>query len=155
MSVFRANEIIPGLWLGDKEDAKIVHHDKYGWTIINMHEELPNHTPFQHWFPLGKQGWDPDDMDAYGVDFKQLIDACTLIHDQLNNDRPVLVHCYSGVERSPLTVAYYLLLAGHTNSLHEAYLIIMEKRNIVQDRTSWLPREVLKELIGISGELEK
>ncbi len=52
-------------------------------------------------------------------------------------NRKVVVHCYLGLERSVLSVAWYL----HTKmnmSLDEAYEVIREGRPVILDRRHWL-----------------
>lgn len=95
------NEIIPGLFLGNKNDAKSAYFSTTlpKKTILCMHEELPNNTPGQLWFPLGKRGFDPDDMDIYGINFEELQKACKVMDEYLLPEegervRPVLVHCF-------------------------------------------------------------
>lgn len=69
----------------------------------------------------------------------KLDEACEIIEDHLLNQEPLLVHCYAGVERSPLTLAYWLVKSRRQPSLDEAYKFLKSKRPIVEDRRSWLP----------------
>lgn len=55
--------------------------------------------------------------------------------------RPLLVHCGAGIERSPLTVAWWLWKTRRVPSLAEAYNVLMRIRPIVQDRIHWLAPE--------------
>lgn len=146
----RAVEIIPNLWLGDKSDAKNAFFSTTlpKKTILCMHEELPNNTPHQLWFPLGKR---EDQGDIETIDFKQLELACDTIDEMFRRGRPVLVHCYAGVERSPLTVAWYLYTRGHFATIHAAYEFIQKKRPIVQDRICWLPEDIRLKMVGVTG----
>lgn len=60
-------------------------------------------------------------------------------HDEMGGR--VLVHCGAGMERSPLTIAWYLV-KYHGDvfpDLDAAYDYIKRLRPIVQDRQSWLP----------------
>lgn len=50
----------------------------------------------------------------------------------------VLVHCGAGIERSPLTVAYWMVTRGREPSWEAAYRKLMSIRPIVQDRRPWL-----------------
>lgn len=55
----------------------------------------------------------------------------------LQQDKKVLVHCWGGVDRSPLVVAWHL---GTTLEIpiEEAYQIIRDKRPWINDRTEWI-----------------
>ncbi|MBI2405090.1 dual specificity protein phosphatase family protein [Candidatus Gottesmanbacteria bacterium] len=67
---------------------------------------------------------------------QQLHDIGTLIHRHRVKG-PVLVHCWAGVERSPLTIVYYLHKFEGI-PWWDAYDLVMERRPIVQDRTHWM-----------------
>ena len=59
-----------------------------------------------------------------------------LIRELRAANRPVTVHCSMGIERSALTVAYYLLTEMDM-SLDQAYATIVEHRPIAFDRRDW------------------
>jgi|TARA_R110002020_G_scaffold84375_3_gene209043 protein-tyrosine phosphatase len=70
---------------------------------------------------------------------KELTELAALIHKTLseNSDTKVVVHCAMGMERSPLTVVWYL----HTyqnKTLDEAYEMAMSARPVVCDRREWI-----------------
>jgi protein-tyrosine phosphatase len=69
--------------------------------------------------------------------------AAAIMHAHQAAQKPLIVHCFAGVERSPLAVAYYLhRFRGHA-TLEGAYAVLEERRPAVERRTSWLPRTLL------------
>lgn len=60
-----------------------------------------------------------------------------MIEYHLDRDRKVLVHCASGVERSPLAVIWYLHRYLQFN-LEEAYGYVKRKRPIIENRLEWI-----------------
>lgn len=52
---------------------------------------------------------------------RQLNRAASVIDQLLKEGDRVLVHCAMGIERSPLTVAYYLVRTGFAENIQEAY----------------------------------
>lgn len=69
----------------------------------------------------------------------QLNTASDLITKILACDDKLLVHCMGGVERSPLTIAYWLVKTNRCTTLAGAYQSLKAIRPVVADRTSWLP----------------
>lgn len=68
--------------------------------------------------------------------------AAAVIHEQLPKG-PFLVHCGIGFERSPLTVAWYLV-KHHGDKFPDmtaAYAQLKARRPIVEDRQHWLERQ--------------
>jgi protein-tyrosine phosphatase len=71
----------------------------------------------------------------------RLDEAADWIHAELAKGQRVLVHCGAGLERSPLTIAWYLK-KYHGMNLDRAYAEIRLARPQVYDRQSWLPWEM-------------
>jgi protein-tyrosine phosphatase len=69
---------------------------------------------------------------------KQLDRCAEIIRTYEQDQKKLLVHCYEGRERSPLTVAYWLVKSGLKKDLDEAYVFLQEKRPIVEDRRGWI-----------------
>ncbi len=139
------DEIIPNLFLGDYRDAKKVMFSN-NWpkkNIVCVHEELRRHTTPQYFYPILDIGYVQGlgQVDVIGVKQDVLSAAMLTIHECLERGEKVLVHCHAGIERSPLTVASYLVKYGHANNIADAYEILMSKRPEVQDRTHWLMRQ--------------
>lgn len=124
------NEIIPNLFLGDLQDAKDFDLLKPDGMIICVLEGRPGNEPFRaiHYPILTSSGH---------VHSRQLDRLCYVIDAILTKHIPLLVHCAAGIERSPLTVAYYLQ-GNMMITLDHAYDIIKEKRPQIADRSAWL-----------------
>jgi protein-tyrosine phosphatase len=67
--------------------------------------------------------------------------AADWIHHHLEQGDKVLVHCAFGIERSPLTVVWYLMRYWDMN-LTAAYDLVLAKRPEAQYRGAWLPTSV-------------
>jgi protein-tyrosine phosphatase len=115
------SEIIPGLFVGDLQDAQ-----KFDGTIISVLPDVPEAEPPQaiH-MPFLAEGVVTLDKTA------ALIDA------ELEQGNRVLVHCEEGCERAPLVVAWFLK-TRRGNTLDEAYALLKSKRPMVVDRRRWL-----------------
>jgi protein-tyrosine phosphatase len=120
-----ASEIVPGLFVGDQQDAKVFEGD-----IICVLETRPADEP-EHAISLPI-------LSADGVAHpKPLNRVAAEIAARLRLDHRVLVHCGAGVERSPLAVAWYLS-RYHDMRLTDAYAMVCERHPPAADRTSWL-----------------
>ena len=54
-----------------------------------------------------------------------------------NDDTKVVVHCAMGMERSPLTVVWYLH-KYHDKTIDEAYKMVQDARPAAVDRRDWI-----------------
>lgn len=73
--------------------------------------------------------------------------AAEIIETMLHTGQSVFVHCWAGVERAPLTVAWFL----HTRlgmTLDEAYALVKAKHWPTQDRRKWIEGENLQGTLG-------
>ena len=118
---WQESEIIPGLFVGDLQDAQ-----KFEGTIISVLPDVPEGEPPQaiH-MPFLAEGVVTLDRTA------------ALIDDELAQGNRVLVHCEEGCERAPLVVAWYLK-TKRGKTLDEAYALLKSRRPIVVDRRRWL-----------------
>jgi hypothetical protein len=118
---WQESEIIPGLFVGDLQDAQ-----RFDGTIISVLPDVPEGEPAQAiQMPFLAQGVVTLDQTA------------ALIDEELARGHRVLVHCEEGCERAPLVVAWFLKnRRGMT--LDEAYALLKSRRPIVVDRRRWL-----------------
>jgi len=70
---------------------------------------------------------------------KDLTKLAVLINKVLtdNDDTKVVVHCAMGMERSPLTVVWYLH-KYHDKTIDEAYDMVQRARPVAVDRREWV-----------------
>lgn len=72
---------------------------------------------------------------------EKMDEAADWIEQQLTRGERVLVHCAYGVERSPLTVVWYLM-RHQQMTLSEAYKVVLERRPEAQYRGGWLSIDI-------------
>ncbi len=101
-----ADEIVPGIWIGDYNDANnpdFIRKNKIG-IILNLAKELDDH----HVVPgvqLVKVGLDDGTMANPGLFDK----AADVISNAVAAKNPILVHCAAGISRSSTAVITYLM----------------------------------------------
>ncbi len=85
-----------------------------------------------------------NDSAAFQYDLREppftegtLNDIADVIQVLVKNHKLVIVHCYAGIDRSPLVVAWWLA-RYHTETLDAAYEKIREVRPQVRDRGDWV-----------------
>jgi len=131
-------EIIPNLFLGDMVDGRDAPTDIevlcVMWYVEPCIPARSSQMVTTLYVSVGNTG--------SGVPPKAMDEAAEWIHNHLRNDTKVLVHCAVGMERSPLTIAWYLNRFCNM-SYKEAYELMIEKRPIVEGRTYWLKRELV------------
>ena len=126
--------IRPHLYLGDFNDA-----DNWSLARLCVLEGPPSYsggrraTDF-HVPILTSQSGPPASPQQLDV-------AAECINDCLVKELVLLVHCGAGVERSPLTVAWWLRRTGQHPTLAAAYEELIRLRPVAQDRRAWLPEE--------------
>jgi protein-tyrosine phosphatase len=131
-----AEEIVHNLYLGNLDDA--FRLSKQGFKNICVLE-------YPETVPVGTLSRPILDPKTGFASTNSLTRASWLIYNLLRKGHKVLVHCAAGIERSPLTIAWYLVQSGRSKNLTKAYDLIFEKRPIVQSRLNWLPFEAGEE----------
>lgn len=136
-----ASLIVDNLWLGGMQDAATFNAERLcvleGVHIAPKLTELIKTTKGYHWIEILV---DPDRGGI--VCLKKLDDAANLISERLVRGAELLVHCGQGIERSPLTLAWWLRRTGQCSTLASAYVRLQKARPVVADRTEWLPPHV-------------
>jgi len=138
------DEIAKNLFLGDIEDARTAPSDMVRICVLENcyigrsgKESFKGaiHIPILVTVPVE----DDPESHWYAASKAQLTFAARVIDYYLRDDRRVLVHCWAGEERSPLTVAWYLHLSQHI-SMDEAYAIVLGKHlGAFRRDGDWLP----------------
>ena len=111
-----AAEIIPNLWIGDRNDAHNIRFIREFdiKLIINCTKNISFHKKFTH----QKVRVNVDDKDTSNAITENkkmyhcLIDLTKTIHTYLQKNQAILVHCYAGAQRSAAVVAAYLIKYG-------------------------------------------
>ena len=99
-----------------------------GYLVINVAGELNSSAQIQ------------EDINPRSNNVKQTLDKLAKLIDKTMTDddtTKVVVHCAMGMERSPLTVVWYL--HNHQDmSLDEAYKMVQTARPVAVDRRYWI-----------------
>lgn len=129
-------EILPRLWVGGLPASKALKASE-GWTIICVREFNCKDEPWAIHIPLLRQ-------EVGNRAGRKSLDAIAdEIELALAAGDNVLVHCWEGVERGPLSVVYFLVTRrGYT--FEEAYDKLKDLRPGVADRRAWLTKRAAK-----------
>ncbi len=131
-----ASEVWPGVWVGAQESAVFAPPDM---TILCVSEQRPSDEPLRALHcPILRRF----DHAPWFEAVPSALDTCAqLLSWHVTSKVPILVHCSEGVERSPLTVAWWQKRRVPSWSWGEIYELILLRRPVAQIRTMWLPEE--------------
>jgi hypothetical protein len=123
MSTANANEIIPGVWLGDihaSQDADWLR--RHGiQTVFNCTKQVPFQAsvPYQYRVPVDDnlQPGEIQNMERWApeIAYKML--------REYKAGHPMLVHCHAGRQRSATAVAFFLMVLTGRPLIQVMYLI--------------------------------
>ncbi len=132
------NFVIGSIYLGDMVSAAKFEGDR-----LCVHEMVPYYVGQFHHIPiLAKKPKSTTDRTGAVVSMPQLEAACDLIQKYYVANKPLLVHCHGGIERSPLTLAWWLFTkTSHVYNLDEAYAYLKLARPAISPRFFWLPKD--------------
>lgn len=118
-SMIYFSEIIPNLYLGGIEEAKIAIENG-GYSVIDV-----------RCIYIEGQTW---------IDAKVLDSFAGIINIHLTHGHKVFVHCHGGIERSPLVIVWYLATYHKDKypDLECAYRHVIDKHPITQRRGDWV-----------------
>ena len=127
--VNNADEIIPGLWLGNFAASKdeVFLRTKGIETVFNCTKDLPFHPSIQNRYRVPvDDNLQPEEIRnmelwSYEIIYK--------LHKEYKKGKPVLVHCAAGMQRSAAVVAMYLI-ATQGMKWEQAYRHIRQRRAI-------------------------
>lgn len=117
-------EIIPNLWLGNKQaatDKKMICETLHITCVVNLGA---GHTQWEgvKYLRIGLK-----DEEKEGALLGCLEEACTWINEMLGKGERVMVHCSGMFHRSPSVVAAFLV--AHRNvTLEQAWKIVRHQR---------------------------
>ena len=126
-----ASEIIPGLWIGNK---KIVNNMYFltKWNIATIISCTSNRPKIK--YDVEKLHIPFSDLKARdsSVIYNFLNDIVKFIDEKISGQKPLLIHCSKGFQKSPTIVAAYLI--KHTKcSADDAIKLIKSKREMAFD----------------------
>lgn len=136
-SFWPKTEIAPRVWVGD-ESAAAALRNADGWTLICVREtDCKASSNVKHISLLR--------MDARGQASKESLNEIADAIDAARERGNVLVHCWAGIERSPLSLVWWLCKReGYT--VEGAYKHIQGLRPQVRDCLDWLSNGARKAL---------
>lgn len=124
------NKIIPNLYIGNIDSAKNLNFikDKKIKVIINCSNSIPNYFQYDTNIEYYRLAVDDsllnEDIELMTEYLPQYVN---IIDKSLSQNKPVLVHCYAGRQRSACLIAAYLIYK-YKYSIEEAYKYIISKR---------------------------
>lgn len=117
------NEIIPNLYIGNYQSLKNA-------TKFKMIVNCTTHIPFPITINIDHVRVAIDDHEDQSAELLQYApNAIEKIHDTLQQNKSVLVHCHAGMQRSCTVVAMYLM-KYYKMKLSDAITFIRSKRPI-------------------------
>ena len=129
------SKVLDGLYLSGMDVAS-----SFKGMRLCVYDWPPTYgEPFIHIPILTTRPNSATDRSGAVASIEQLDRAAEIIDQYQRDGNVLLVHCHGGVERSPLTVAWYLRKFGKYSSLEEAYTFLQSKRAVVSNRLFWLP----------------
>lgn len=129
-------EIVEGVWIGDRLDAQAAWN-REGWTVIDVREADTEKDPKSVVrIPLLRKSTD------YNAGVHALLEITEAIDKARARGNQVLVHCWQGLERSPLSVVCWLTISqGY--AFDDAYTLVITRRD-AWDRRDWLTKKACR-----------
>ncbi len=136
--------ILPGLYLGDYEDAVEIGrkcdiiinlnypHNGIKWRKINIDD---SQKPI-----IIKVGVNDSEYESM---IKIYISLSKIINEYLKDGKKVIVHCKAGISRSASTIIAYLMIYKKMN-LEDAYYYVLKRREIIEPNDGFIKQ--LKQL---------
>ena len=128
-----ADEIIPGLWLGNRVAAadQNFSKEKNIRAVFNCSKDIPfNPTiPRQYRVPVDDSRQEPDISNLEDWSFEIVYKISHEMRRAKADNSAVLVHCAAGMQRSAASVAMYLI-ATQNMTTDQAIAFIQAKRPI-------------------------
>ena len=124
-----ADEIIPGLWLGNSkasQDAAWLKEKKIQ-IVFNCTKDLPFHSQAKHCYRV------PVDDNLQQAEIRNLelwsFEIVAKLAGEYKSGKPILVHCAAGMQRSAAVTAMFLIATQRMTS-DKAIQYIRERRRI-------------------------
>jgi len=124
-----ADEIIPGLWLGNAHasmDETFLKNAKIQ-VVFNCTKDLPFHQSIRRRYRV------PVDDNLKPEEIRNMelwsYEIVLKMYHEYKEGRPIFVHCAAGMQRSPAAIAMFLIATQHIPS-EQAKAFIKQKRPI-------------------------
>jgi len=124
-----ADEILPGLWLGNVKAS--MDEDFIRQNRIHVVFNCTKNLPFSHLIPIQYRVPVDDNLQEEEIRNMELwaFEIAYKLISEYKKNKPILVHCMAGMQRSAASVAF-LLIAHQRIHAQEAMRFIKEKRYI-------------------------
>ncbi len=133
---YQMSEVLPGLYLGNARDAKDINllQQNEIKSIINISTTIPCYYENENLFDYLQLLCNDSNQENILQYFENTFDY---IQKKLSANENVLVHCQGGISRSPSFVIGYLM-KYHSKTFDQAYLLVKEKRKIINPNLNFL-----------------
>lgn len=131
------SHVLGNLYLADMPTAA-----KFDGMRLCVHENTPTYVGqgnYIHIPILAERPKSKHDRTGAVVSIDRLEFAVDFIEWCMQRHEPLLVHCVGGIERSPLTVAWWLTKTRRIDTIDAAYSYLKKVRPAVSPRLFWLP----------------
>lgn len=115
------------LYIGDNVYANGKRLLPKNMSIVNCTKHLPFPTGFDKSYCYRIPIDDKNNDENNNLMYDHLKSACDFIHNQIKQERYVLVHCQQGLSRSPSVIVAYLMNCKHM-SLEDAIDLVRNKK---------------------------
>lgn len=128
-----ADEIVPGLWLGNRHaaaDPQFISEKKIQ-AVFNCSKDLPflKSIPRQYRVPVDDSRQEPDISNLEKWSYEIVFKISQEVRRARADGTAVLVHCAAGMQRSAASVAMFLI-ATQNMTANQAMQYIRSKREI-------------------------
>ncbi|CAF1152054.1 unnamed protein product [Adineta steineri] len=126
--------IIDGLYIGSESNAKNL--DELSSEQIRYIVNVTSHVPLYHSEQFQYCHLPADDTQKQNL-LEYFDKAYSFIHNAIENNEKVLVHCVAGISRSPAIVIGFLMRYAKMN-MNDAYDFVKRKRSIVSPNLNFM-----------------
>lgn len=126
--------ILDGLYIGSESNAKNL--DELSSEQIRRIVNVTSHVPLYHSKDFQYCHLPANDSQDEKL-FKYFDQAYSFIHDAIQKNEKILVHCVAGISRSPAIVIGFLMRYAKMN-MNEAYDFVKRKRSIVSPNLNFM-----------------
>jgi dual specificity MAP kinase phosphatase len=126
--------IIDGLYIGSESNAK--NFEELSSEQIRCIVNVTSHVPLYHLEQFQYYHIPADDTQKQNL-LEYFDQAYSFIHNAIENNEKVLVHCVAGISRSPAIVIGFLMRYANMN-MNEAYDFVKRKRSIVSPNLNFM-----------------